>query len=104
MMGQALHFLKYAPQKVPYGIERYAKEVTRLFGVMNKQLTGRSYLAGEYSIADIASYPWILRWQDAGQNIADFPAIEAWLKRVGARPAVQKGMKVGAEASARQNA
>ena len=104
MMGQALHFIKYAPDKVPYGIERYSKEVTRLFGVMEKQLSSRPYLAGEYSIADIASYPWILRWHDAAQTIADFPAINAWLKRVGARPAVQKGMKLGFEEATRKNA
>ena len=104
MMGQALHFLKYAPDKVPYGIDRYSKEVTRLFGVMDKQLSSRPYLAGEYSIADIACYPWILRWQDAAQTIADFPAINAWLKRVGARPAVQRGMKLGANEAHRKNA
>ena len=92
MIGQALHFMKYAPEKVPYGIERYAKEVTRLLGVMDKQLKNRPYLASDYSIADIASYPWILRANDAGQTMADFPAIEAWLERVGARPGVQRGM------------
>ncbi len=104
MMGQALHFLKYAPEKVPYGIERYSKEVTRLFGVMDRQLKNQRYLAGDYSIADIASYPWILRWRDAGLNIADFPAIEGWLQRVGARPAVQRGMALGAVEGARTNA
>ena len=95
MIGQALHFMKYAPEKVPYGIERYAKEVTRLLGVMDKQLKKRPYLASDYSIADIASYPWILRSYDAGQNMADFPAIEAWLERVGAKPGVQRGMALG---------
>ena len=97
MIGQALHFMKYAPEKVPYGIERYAKEVTRLLGVMDKQLKNRPYLASDYSIADIASYPWILRSHDAGQTMADFPAIEAWLERVGARPGVQRGMALSVD-------
>ena len=97
MIGQALHFMKYAPEKVPYGIERYAKEVTRLLGVMDKQLKNRPYLASDYSIADIASYPWILRANDAGQTMADFPAIEAWLERVGARPGVKRGMALGVD-------
>ena len=97
MIGQALHFMKYAPEKVPYGIERYAKEVTRLLGVMDKQLKNRPYLASDYSIADIASYPWILRANDAGQTMADFPAIEAWLERVGAKPGVQRGMALSVD-------
>ena len=97
MIGQALHFMKYAPEKVPYGIERYAKEVTRLLDVMDKQLKNRPYLASDYSIADIASYPWILRANDAGQTMADFPAIEAWLERVGAKPGVQRGMALGVD-------
>ena len=97
MIGQALHFMKYAPEKVPYGIERYAREVTRLLGVMDKQLKNRPYLASDYSIADIASYPWILRANDAGQTMADFPAIEAWLERVGAKPGVQRGMALSVD-------
>jgi GST-like protein len=94
MAGQAHHFRHYAPKKVAYGIERYTKEVTRLYGVLDKRLKGRSYIAGDYSIADMASYPWMLHWKRQGQAIADFPRVEAWLARVSKREAVQRGMSV----------
>jgi GST-like protein len=92
MGGQAFHFLHYAPEKIPYGIERYTKEVTRLYGVMNKRLEGREHLAGDFSIADVATYPWVVPWEKQGQDLAAFPNIAAWLKRLGAREGVQKGM------------
>lgn len=91
MAGQAHHFRLYAPKKVPYGIERYTKETTRLYGVLDKRLKGRSYVAGEYSIADVAAYPWVLP-QQQGQNIDDFPRLKDWLARISEREAVQRGM------------
>lgn len=92
MAGQAQHFRVYAPKKVPYGIERYTKETTRLYGVLDKRLRGRSFLADDYSIADIACYPWVLSWQRQGQILDDFPRIKAWLARISTREAVQRGM------------
>lgn len=94
MAGQAHHFRNYAPEKVQYGIDRYTNEVTRLYGVMDRRLEGRDYLAGEYSIADMAAWPWILP-QSQGQNLDDFPNLKAWVERIGARPAVQKGKALG---------
>ncbi|HRO51494.1 MAG TPA: glutathione S-transferase N-terminal domain-containing protein, partial [Hyphomicrobium sp.] len=79
MAGQAHHFRVYAKKKVPYGIERYTTEVTRLYGVLEKRLRGRSYIAGEYSIADIAVFPWVLSWEKQGQNLDDTPRIKAWV-------------------------
>ncbi|GAB4234540.1 MAG: glutathione S-transferase N-terminal domain-containing protein [Methyloligellaceae bacterium] len=103
MAGQAHHFRQYAPEKVPYAIERYTNEVNRLYGVMNRRLETRDYLAGDYSIADMASYPWVRPYERQGQNLADFPALEAWFKRIDARPAVQRAIKVGAEERAKFN-
>lgn len=92
MAGQAHHFRLYAPKKVPYGIERYTKEVTRLYGVLDKRLKGRPFLADAYSIADIATFPWALSWQRQGQDIADFPRVKAWLDRISEREAVQRAL------------
>jgi GSH-dependent disulfide-bond oxidoreductase len=92
MAGQAHHFRLYAKEKVPYGIERYTTEVTRLYGVFERALEGRDFIAGEYSIADIASYPWIMSWERQGQVLSAFPNVSAWIERVGARPAVRRGM------------
>jgi len=103
MSGQGLHFRKYATEKVPYGIDRYTKEVTRLYGVMERRLADRPYLAGGYSIADIACYPWIARWPDVGQDLAAFSHLKDWFERVGARDAVQRGMAVGADPASRRN-
>ncbi len=88
MAGQNHHFSQYAPEKIPYAIDRYVKETNRLYGVLNHQMEGKSYIAGEYSIADMASYPWILLHKHQQQNIEDFPNLQAWLKRIGDRPAV----------------
>jgi len=102
MAGQAHHFLNYAPkieenaERLVYGQERYRNEVNRLYGVMNTRLKDRDYLAGPYSMADVASYPWVLP-DHQGQDMADFPHLEAWRKRVGAREAVQRGRDVGKE-------
>ncbi len=95
MAGQAHHFRHYAPEKIQYGIERYTKEVTRLYGVLDNQLSGRDFIASKYSIADIATYPWALNWEKQGQDISTFPNVKAWLARIGARPGVIRGMATG---------
>jgi GST-like protein len=92
MAGQAHHFRKYAPEKVPYGIERYTKEVTRLYGVLNTQLQGREFLAGAYSIADMAAYPWVLSWEIQGQVLDDFPEVKVWMDRMAGRDGIKRGM------------
>jgi GSH-dependent disulfide-bond oxidoreductase len=90
MAGQYNHFGNYAPEKIPYAIDRYRNEVNRLFGVMNKRLADRDYLAGEYSIADMASYPWVVPWERQGQNINDFPRLKRWLEAIADRDAVKR--------------
>ncbi|VAW10161.1 Glutathione S-transferase [hydrothermal vent metagenome] len=95
MCGQAHHFRKYAPEKVPYAIDRYTNEVNRLYGVMNRQLADRDYLADTYSIADMACYGWVKPYERQGQNLEDFPHLKGWFERVGSRPAVIAGIKVG---------
>lgn len=92
MGGQAHHYLRFAKEKIPYAIERFSAEMHRLYAVMDHRLRDREYLAGEYSIADIACFGWASRWDWQGQKIEDFPNVKAWLARVGARPAVQRGM------------
>jgi len=96
MAGQAHHFRGDAPEQIPYAIGRYTDEVNRLYGVMDKRLVGRDYLAGDYSIADMASWGWSRNWKRQGQNIDDFPNFKAWFERVSARPAVTRGAAVGA--------
>jgi GST-like protein len=90
MAGQNNHFAHYAVDKIPYAIDRYRNEVNRLYGVMDTRLADRPYLAGDYSIADIACYPWIVPWQRQGQNLADFPNLKRWFEAIRARPAVIK--------------
>ncbi|HXW41822.1 MAG TPA: glutathione binding-like protein, partial [Xanthobacteraceae bacterium] len=90
MAGQYNHFGNYAVEKLPYAIDRYRNEVNRLYGVMNKRLADREFLAGAYSIADMACYPWIVPWQRQGQNIDDFPHLHRWFEAIKARPAVVK--------------
>lgn len=97
MAGQAHHFRIYAPEKLPYAIDRYTNEVHRLFGVMNIRLKDRPFLAGKYSIADIACVGWASRWERQGQDINEFPHLKRWLETVMARPAVQRGMKLRVE-------
>ncbi|NOT57530.1 MAG: glutathione S-transferase family protein [Deltaproteobacteria bacterium] len=95
--GQANHFRHYAPEKIAYGINRYTDEVNRLYGVMNTRLADREYLAGAYSIADMASWPWIVPYERVGQDLNDFPHLKRWFEALKARPAVDRGYKVGAE-------
>jgi GST-like protein len=91
MAGQNHHFVQYAPEQIPYAQERYVKETARLYGVLNKQLAdGRDYIAGDYSIADMASYPWIVPHTRQQQNLADFPHLARWFGRVGDRPATKR--------------
>lgn len=95
MFGQAHHFLRAAPEPVPYGIKRYTDETRRLYGVMNKRLGEAPYLAGaEYTIADIATFPWVARFEWHKVDLADFPAVKRWFDGINARPAVKKGMAV----------
>jgi GSH-dependent disulfide-bond oxidoreductase len=86
--GQNNHFSNYAVEKIPYAMDRYRNEVNRLYGVLNRRLADREYLAGEYSIADMASYPWIVPWERQGQKLDDFPHIKRWFEAIRARPAV----------------
>lgn len=95
MAGQAHHFRQYAPEKIQYGIDRYTNEVNRLYGVMNKRLADREYLAGDYSIADMASFPWVRPYRNQGQDLEEFPNLKRWFDAIAARPAVQKAVEVG---------
>jgi GSH-dependent disulfide-bond oxidoreductase len=90
MAGQNGHFNVYAPEKVPYAIERYTKETSRLYGVLNKRLADRDFVAGDYSIADMASYPWIVPYENHKQKLEDFPHLKRWFETIKARPAVVK--------------
>jgi GST-like protein len=97
MAGQLNHFKLYARETLPYAIKRYEDEVNRLYGVMNKRLADRPFLAGKYSIADMACVGWVNMWKRQDQNIDDFPHLRRWLETVKARPAVQRGMALGLE-------
>ena len=94
MFGQAHHFLRAAPEPVPYAIQRYTTEVQRLYRVLDGHLQGHDYLADDYSITDIATYPWVARHEWHRVSLADYPAVQRWFERVGQRPAVQRGMAV----------
>ena len=95
MLGQNHHFRTYAPEKIPYAIDRYTNEAKRLYGVMDKQLALGKYIAGNsYSIADMAIYPWLRNWKNQGMDWADYPRLKEWLDTVGARPAVVRGCEV----------
>jgi GSH-dependent disulfide-bond oxidoreductase len=95
MAGQAHHFLRYAPQQIEYAMHRFRTEVARLYKVMDGQLGKHEYLAGEYSIADIAAWPWVVRHDWQGQDLNDFANVKRWFEAVGARPAVRRGADVG---------
>jgi GST-like protein len=97
MAGQTHHFRNYAPEKIPYAINRYVNEVNRLYGVMNRRLADREFLADKYSIADMACVGWARGWEKQGQDISEFPNLARWLERVQARPAVKRGFAVTAE-------
>ncbi len=90
MAGQNHHFVHYAPEKLPYAIDRYVSEVNRLYGVLDRRLDEVEYLAGDYSIADIACYPWATLWQRQQQDIAEFPNMRRWLDAIKARPATER--------------
>ena len=87
MAGQNHHFSQYAPEKIPYAINRYVNETNRLYGVLNKRLAGRPFMAGDYSIADMASYPWVVPYERQGQKLEDFPHLKRWFEAIAARPA-----------------
>ena len=95
MAGQNHHFNIYAPEKIPYAMERYTKETARLYGVLNKQLLGQDFVAGDYSIADMAIYPWIVPHERQGQKLEDFPELRKWFEEMAKRPAVVKAYEVG---------
>ncbi|WP_114912299.1 glutathione S-transferase N-terminal domain-containing protein [Acidibrevibacterium fodinaquatile] len=90
MAGQNHHFVQYAPEKLPYAINRYVNETNRLYGVLNKRLADRAFVAGDYSIADMASYPWIVPHKRQQQNLDDFPHLKRWFETIRARPAVER--------------
>ena len=95
MFGQAHHFMRAKKDEIPYGTERYGKEAKRLYGVMDVQLGKNAFLSGnEYTIADIATYPWVARHEWHRVDLAEFPSVKRWYDKIGARPAVQKGMAV----------
>ena len=98
MLGQAHHFRIYAPEKIGYAIERYTSEARRLYGVMDRQIAQHRYLAGdEYTIADIAVFPWLRSWKNQGIDWHDFPHLKGWFDEIEARPAVQRGVQVLAD-------
>lgn len=95
MAGQNHHFTQYAPEKIPYAIDRYVKETNRLYGVLDRRLNGREYLAGDYSIADMACYPWIVPYERQQQRLEDFAHLKSWFERMAARPAVVRAYQKG---------
>jgi GST-like protein len=95
MAGQNHHFVQYAPEKLPYAIERYVKETSRLYAVMDKRLADRPYLAGDYSIADMAAYPWTVPWERQGQKLDDYPNLKRWWETMRDRPAVKRAYEIG---------
>lgn len=103
MAGQTHHFRHYAPEKIPYAIDRYTNEVNRLYGVMNIRLADRDFLAGDYSIADMACIGWVVPYERQGQDLNDFPNLKAWFERMKARPAVRKGIDIGKDVRAQMN-
>ncbi|MBE9166388.1 glutathione S-transferase N-terminal domain-containing protein [Pleurocapsales cyanobacterium LEGE 06147] len=94
MFGQYNHFNRFAPEKIPYAIERYQKETLRLYGVLDKQLSEREFICEDYSIADIATFPWVASYEFMGLTLDEHPHLKRWVETVGQRPAVQRGMKV----------
>jgi GST-like protein len=98
MLGQAHHFRMYAPEKLPYAIDRYSNEAKRLYGVIDKRLAVSPWLGGkEYSIADIATFPWLRSWQNQGIVLDEYPHLKKWFDKIAARPAVQRGVQVLAD-------
>ena len=99
MAGQNHHFNRYAPEKIPYAIERYVKETNRLYGVLDTRLADREFLAGGYSIADMACYPWIVPYEAQAQNLDDFPHLKRWFEAIKGRPAALRAYERGAALS-----
>jgi len=97
MAGQNHHFAIYAPEKLPYAIERYVNETNRLYGVLNKRLADRKFVAGDYSIADMAAYPWIVPYKNQGQDLDKFPHLKRWFETIQSRPATQRAYDKGKE-------
>jgi GST-like protein len=95
MAGQNHHFVQYAPEKIPYAMDRYVKETNRLYGVLNKRLADREFVAGDYSIADMAAYPWIVPHERQQQNLDDFPHLKRWFETIQARPATVRAYEIG---------
>ncbi len=95
MAGQNHHFSQYAPEKIPYAIDRYVKETSRLYGVLDKRLEGRDFIVGDYSIADMAAYPWIVPYARQGQNLDDFPNLKRWFQAIEARQATVTAYEKG---------
>jgi GST-like protein len=99
MAGQNHHFGLYAPEKLPYAIDRYVKETNRLYGVLNKRLADRPFVAGDYSIADMAAYPWIVPYERQGQTLDDLPHLKRWFHEIAARPATQRAYELAKQIS-----
>jgi GSH-dependent disulfide-bond oxidoreductase len=98
MLGQNHHFRLYAPEKLEYAINRYTSEAKRLYGVLDRRLAQSPYLCGaEYTIADIATFPWLRNWKNQGIELSDYPSVKAWFDKIAERPAVQRGVKVLAD-------
>jgi GST-like protein len=94
MLGQNHHFRGYSVEKIPYAIERYTKETERLYGVLDERLEDREFVAGAYSIADMACYPWIVLHERQGQDLNDFPHLKRWFDTIQARPAVKRAYEI----------
>jgi GST-like protein len=94
MAGQNHHFSQYAPEKIPYAVERYVNETNRLYSVLDKRLADREFVAGDYSIADMASYPWVVPYERQGQKLDDFPNLKRWFETIQARPAVMRAYEL----------
>lgn len=102
MAGQNHHFVQYAPERLPYAMDRYVKETNRLYGVLDRRLKGHTFLVGEeYTIADMASYPWVVPWQRQQQDLDDFPDLRRWFDSIRARPATARAYEKGAPYSSR---
>jgi GST-like protein len=97
MLGQNHHFRQYAPEEIPYAVNRYTNEAARLYEVMDRRLSEVEYFAGDYSIVDMAIYPWVVPHERQGQKMEDFPNLRRWYESVGARPAVRRALEVGEE-------
>src|SRR6185295_8042672 len=104
MAGQIGHFNVYAPEKVPYAIDRYTRETNRLYGVLDQRLAGRDFIAGDFSIADMACYPWIVPHQAHGQSLDQFPNLKRWFAAVQARPAAQRAYAKAPESYSKERA